>query len=153
MTLHQTTNPGNLTQPFPSMYWLEIQDLMFLKIYPSDNCDIFSQISFVASCTRASSSKKLKHNFRRSSSTKHFYFNRIVYLWNALPPIDISQSYSSIKRQITNFLRDHFTANFNPDHSCTYCITSFAPVPPALTLPTNQPTVSFISYINQIFKL
>ena len=72
------------------MYWLEIQDLMFLikcVKYPSDNLDIFSRKSFVSSCTRASSSKKLKHNLCRSSSTKHFYFNRIVYLWNSLPSI------------------------------------------------------------------
>ena len=104
---------ANLTQPLPSyMYvcWLEIQDLLFLIKcikYSPDNLNIFSHISFVSSCARASSSKKLKHNFCQSLSTKHFYFNRIVYLWNALPPIYTSQSYTSIKRLITNFLSQH----------------------------------------------
>ena len=102
---------------------------------------------FVSSCTKASSSKKLKHNFCQSSSTKHFYFNRIVYLWNALPPIDTSQSYASIKRQITNFLWDHFTANFNLDSPCTYhflCPCSSCML--LLSILTNH---QFISYINE----
>ena len=36
------------------------------------------------------------------------------YLWNALPPIDTSKFYSSIKIQIVNFLQDLFILNFIP---------------------------------------
>ena len=110
-------------QLLPLMYWLEVQDIMFLIKcikHPPDNLHIFSHISFVSSCTRASSFKKIKQNFCRSSSTKHFYYNRIVHLWNALPPLDTSESYSFIKIQIMNFLWDHFKTNFNPDRPCTY---------------------------------
>ena len=59
----------------PLMYWYELQDLMFLVKClkdPSDNFDILSHISFVSSCTRASSSTKLKHNFCRTTTTRHF---------------------------------------------------------------------------------
>ena len=91
---------------------------------PSDNLNIYSYISFVSSCTKASSSKKLKHKLCWSTSTKHFCCNRIVPLRNALPPIDTSKSYASIRIKIMNFLRDHFIANFNPD--CPW--TSSSPV-------------------------
>ena len=46
---------------------------------------------------RAASNNKLCHNFSRLTIVHHFYYNRIVRLWNAIPTIDISQSYTSIK--------------------------------------------------------
>ena len=118
----------------PLMYWFELQDFMYLikcMKDPSDNFDIYSHIPFVTSCTRASSTKTLKHNFCRYSTTQHFYFNRVVHLWNALPPVDITQSYPTIKRQITNFLWDHFTSNFTLTLHALF--TLYTPVPPALT--------------------
>ena len=107
----------------PLMYWFELQDFMiFIKCMqdPSDNFDINSYISFSSSCTRASTTAKLKHNFCRYSTTRHFYTNRIARLWNALPSVDISQSYQTIKHQITSFLWDHFIANFDPNSPCTF---------------------------------
>ena len=109
----------------PLMYWYELQDLMFLVKClqdPSDNFDILSygHISFVSSCTRASSSAKLKHNFCRTTTTRHFYFNRIVHLWNVIPDIDTSQPYCTIKRQISSFLWDHFQSHFDPSSPCSF---------------------------------
>ena len=105
------------------MYLLELQDLMFLikcMQDPSDNFEINSYISISSSCTRASSSAKLNHNFCHYSITRYFYTNRIARLWNALPSVEIFQSYKSLKHQITTFLWDHFIAIFNPDFPCTF---------------------------------
>ena len=67
----------------PLMYWLEIQDVLFLLKHiklPADNFNIFDHVSFVTSCTRASTRKDLKQNFSRCSTTSHFYFNHVVKL-------------------------------------------------------------------------
>ena len=107
----------------PLMYWYELQDLMFLVKClkdPPDNFDILSHISFLSSCTRASSSKKLKHNLCHTTTTRHFYFNRVVHLWNAIPAVDTSQSYYIIKRQLSSFLWDHFQSHFDPNSPCSF---------------------------------
>ena len=45
----------------------------------------------------------------------------IDYLdWNALPPIDLSQSALTIKRKLTVFLFDHFESTFNSDDPCSF---------------------------------
>ena len=75
----------------PLMYWLEIQDIMFLVKClkePSDNFNIFSCVSFSSGTTRSAASRKLIHKFTKFCSSCHFYFNRIVRLWNALPPVN-----------------------------------------------------------------
>ena len=114
----------------PLMTWLELQDIMFLvrclKRSP-DNLNITKVLSFVSSTTRAASNNKLCHNFSRLTIVHHFYYNRIVRLWNAIPTIDISQSYTSIKNKISAFLWDKFLVNFNTDNPCTLhylCICS-----------------------------
>ena len=114
----------------PLMTWLELQDIMFLvrclKRTP-DNLKITKVLSFVSSTTRAASNNKLCHNFSRLTIVHHFYYNRIVRLWNAIPTIDISQSYTSIKNKISAFLWDKFLVNFNTDNPCTLhylCICS-----------------------------
>ena len=90
----------------PLMYWLELQDLMFLiKCIkdPDDNCDISNHVKFMSSPTRASSLKHLQHNISRFSTTRHFYFNRIVPLWNSLvSEIVLSLSVLSIKSTSLN---------------------------------------------------
>ena len=86
----------------PLMHWLEFLDVMFLVKClknPRDNQDLCSFVTFVKSCTRASTTMKLQHNFCHLSTTRHFYFNRIVLLLNAMPPVDISQSFLTIRQQ------------------------------------------------------
>lgn len=39
-----------------------------------------------------------------TSLGRHFYFNRIVCLWNALPPIDLEKSAAVLKNHLTQFL-------------------------------------------------
>ena len=81
------------------MHWLEFLDVMFLvKCLKNrqNNPDICSFVTFAKSCTRAFTIMKLQHNFCHLSTTRHFDFNRIVLLWNALPPVHISQSFLTI---------------------------------------------------------
>ena len=91
----------------PLMYWFELQDILFLvkcMKEPADNFDTSSYISFITSNTRASSTAKLRHNISHFSTTQHFYFNRVIHLWNTLPSIDISESFPSIKHQVICYL-------------------------------------------------
>ena len=83
----------------PLMHWLEFLEVMFLVRClknPRHSPDICSLVTFVKSCTRASTTMKLQHNFCHLSTTRHLHFNRIVLLWNAMPPVDISQSFLTI---------------------------------------------------------
>ena len=64
--------------------------------------------------TRASQSGKFKHKLY------HFYLNRIIRLWNALPTIDMSLPFQSIKHFLFEFLWNHFINHFQSDISCTY---------------------------------
>jgi len=107
------------------MYIYELNDLMFLiksLNTPTENFNIKEFISFNTNSTRSGSHLKLCHP--RALSTNHhhfeFYFNRIVRLWNHMPVIDILLSSHVIKRNLTKYLWNHFTTNFNSDHSCTY---------------------------------
>ena len=105
------------------MYWLDLHGILYvvkaLK-FPSDNTPILRYISFSKSITRSSSHNQLQHNYCRTSLSRHFYFNRIVRLWNKLPPIDLSSSISSIKYRLTTHLWDHFNNHFDPLNSCTF---------------------------------
>ena len=108
---------------FPLMYWLEIQDVMFLVKSlkePADNTTILDYVTFASMNTRSASSGKLVYNYTRYSQSRHFYFNRIVRLWNSLQTIDLNQSIYSIKRQIISRLWLHFQTTFDPDNVCTY---------------------------------
>ena len=111
-------------QLLPLMYWLELQDLMFLVKCikdPSDNFNISSHITFINSTTRASRLNHLQHNYCRSTTIRHFYFNRIASLWNSLVThIDLSLSIHTIKRNILTALWDHFLLNFDPNNPCTF---------------------------------
>ena len=105
------------------MYWFKLHDIIFLVKCmkdPAGNFDVTSYVSFVSWCTRASSAAKLKHNFDHFCTTWHFYFNRVIHLWNAVLLIDISQSDPLIKCQIIGFLWDHFIIHFDPDSPCSF---------------------------------
>ena len=111
-------------QLLPLMMILEINDILFfvksLK-EPTDHFDISRFLTFCSGCTtRLASNLKLKHGLvTTNNSTRNFYFNCLPYLWNSLPPIDISQSLST-KMKLYKHLWNHFTANFDPDNLCSY---------------------------------
>ena len=118
----------------PLMYWFDFQDILFLVrsiLFPSDNFDIFSYVSFCPPGSRSGSSGKLYCQYHRLSTTRHFYFARVVRLWNNLPQIDLSKSFYLIKKQIYNYLWSHFMINFDlSPHSyhfvcpCSSCFVS-----------------------------
>ena len=107
----------------PLMYWLELNDLMYLVNAlknPSDNMSILQFVSFCSSSTRSNTHHKLKHKYNRTSKSHHFYFHRIVRLWNKLPHIDISKSTSHIKHQILRHFWDHFHSHFDSNNTCSF---------------------------------
>ena len=107
----------------PLMHWYELQDMMFLvKCFknPMDNLIIHDYVEFVTSTTRASSNGKLRHKFCRLSTPRHFYFNRIVRLWNLFPRIDLSLSLPSIKHLLLNHLWSNFCSNFDANNVCSF---------------------------------
>ena len=107
----------------PLMYWLELLDIMFLVKCikePDDAFNIFEFISFSTSNTRFGSSNKLQYKYQRSSIMRHFYFNRIVRLWNSLPCINLAMSIDTIKTTVSKHLWDHFTTHFNVNSICSF---------------------------------
>lgn len=114
----------------PLMYWLELQDLLFLiksMKEPSENFNIFQYVKFGTSTTRASSSHHLVHQYHRTSHSSHFYFSRIVRLWNSLQPLDISVSLHLIKSNIKSCLWNHFITNFNSNNVCSFHVVCPCP--------------------------
>ena len=72
----------------PLNHWFDLHDISFLVKClkdPQDNIGISKFVSFTSSNTRATSHHHLKHNFARTSTARHFYFNCVVRLWNSLP--------------------------------------------------------------------
>ena len=107
----------------PLMYIYELNDLMFLiksLNTPTDYFDIRHYISFNTNSTRSGSHLKLCHPRTVSATHHHFYFNRIVRLWNHLPVINLSSPPYVIKQKLTKHLWDHFMVNFNPNQSCSF---------------------------------
>ena len=94
---------------------------------PTDHFDIRRHIQFARNPTKSGTSSKLVHIKALQSSHHHFYFNRIVRLWNHLPEIDTSLSIHTIKNQITAYLWNQFTTSFNSDSLCSYHV--FCPWP------------------------
>ena len=104
---------------------LELQDIIFLiKCFkdPSENFNPLRFISFITHSSRSATNHKLKVNFKRTSHTRHFYFNRVVRLWNCLPSLDSSLSYSSLKYSIKQMFWSYFIKHFNPNITCTFHI-------------------------------
>ena len=107
----------------PLMLWYELQDIMFLVKClkePMDNVNIFDYVQFSTSNTRAGCFNKLIHKLSRTSCDHHFFFNRIVRLWNSMPYIDLTLSFDQIKSKILSHLWSHFTVKFNSDLICTF---------------------------------
>ena len=107
----------------PLMYYLEVNDITFfinnLK-HPDTHFNIKDFVTFSDSSTRSSSSNKLNHTLSSSTSTSHYYFNRLPRLWNSLPPIDLDSSTNTIKSSIIKYLWSHFDSHFDPQNPCTY---------------------------------
>ena len=87
----------------PLMYLYELSDVLFfvrsLK-FPDPSFPIKDYISFSKAPTRSASSSKLSIKSSSTSLSRHTYFCRLVRIWNALPSIDLSLSYSTIKFQL-----------------------------------------------------
>ena len=74
----------------PIALWLDLHDLLFpVKCLQDqeDNLEIYRYITFRSTCTRAGSTGRLLNiKYTRTSAARHFYFNRIVLLWNSAQP-------------------------------------------------------------------
>ncbi len=112
-------------QLLPLSMLLDLNDICFfaksLKLISDNNSfDITKYIKFSHNQTRSRSYKKLVQPLVKNNRDKQFYFNRLPYLWNSLPPIDLSLSFTTIKRKLTDIFWNSFSANFNTDNNCTY---------------------------------
>ena len=109
----------------PLSLWLDLRDVMFLvKCLQSksddSNFNIFDYIKFCSSVTR-SSGVKLAIKYARTSTYRHFYFNRIVHIYNAIcSVITLSDSYYTIQCKVTDYLWSYFNSHFNPHNTCTF---------------------------------
>ena len=87
----------------PLMYTFELNKRVFMLKslkYPSPSFNITDYITFADGNTRSSSSGKIIHVRNNNNAGRHFFFNRIPQLWNALPPIDLSLSIKTNKTRI-----------------------------------------------------
>ena len=122
----------------PLMYVYELNDIMFfIKSYkkPSPHFDIRNYITFSTHSTRSASFSKLVHLRSNASASYHFYFARLVRLWNSLPVIDITLPDYIIKAKITNHLWQNFINKFNSSLPCTFHY--FCPCNSCAKLPHN----------------
>ena len=85
----------------------------------------------LSACNTRSSNIKLLHTRSSNNTSRHFYFNRLPQLWNALLPIDHNLPINSIKSQVMsflwNFLHNFDSNNFCTDHflcSCNSCMVT-----------------------------
>ena len=109
----------------PLSMQLELNDICFfiksLKLtYSNNSFNISMYTSFSVNLTRSGSYRKLIQPLVKSNRDKQFYFNRLPYLWNSLPPIDLSLSFSCIRKKLIDIFWDSFLKRFNPDNHCTY---------------------------------
>ena len=128
----------------PLMYYLELMDILFLVKclqFPDPSFDIKAFVSFSNLSTRSGSTCKLVYRRFSTNKSRHFYFNRVVRLWNSLPPFDISRSLSCIKSTLLDVLWEFFVCHFDPDDPC-----SFHYLCPCSTCHLNYPAPSDFSH-------
>ena len=107
----------------PLMYHFELQDVMFCvkSIQTSStHFNIMDYISFNRNCTRSGNKNKMVHSRSRTNCNRHFYFNRLPRLWNALPLINLDSSAVSIRNMIIKFLQSRFKSVFSSSNLCSY---------------------------------
>ena len=73
---------------------------------PPDNIPISNFIVFLDSSTHSSSQAKIQSTLPppKSTSSNHFYFNRIVRIWNSLSYIDLDSPFLSIESKSIIYL-------------------------------------------------
>ena len=128
----------------PLTYYLELMDILFLVKclqFPDPSLDVRAFVSFSNLSTCSGSACKLVYRCYSTNKFCHFYFNRVVRLWNSLPPIDISQSFSCIKSSLLNVSWEHFVCHFDSDDPC-----SFHYLCPCSTCHLNYPALSNFSH-------
>ena len=81
---------------------------------PTGNFDITKYLSLTAGSTRSSAQGKPKRITMPNKKVRYSYFNRLPFLWNALPPIDLSLLVSQGK---TSFC-GHTLSKFRPNNPC-----------------------------------
>lgn len=105
---------------------LELSDICFFvksfKLHesPDQSFSILKHVSFSQNNTRSGTFNKLVQPPIKLNRDKQFYFNRFPHLWNSLPPIDLSLSFVTIRKQLIDIFWKSFLAKFNPDVSCSY---------------------------------
>ena len=79
-----------------------------------NNLEIYHYITFRTTCTRTGSTgHMLNINYTRTSAARHFYFNRIVLLWNSVQPaINLNDSFKVVRYKLINFLWSHFVNHY-----------------------------------------
>ena len=116
------------TNLLPMSLWPEAQDVMLLiklMLDPPSGFRLEEYITYMSSSTRASSLNKIKSSrllTPRLNITRHFFFNRVIRIWNSLPYIDIQLPYSSIKRHILSIFWKYFLQSYSIDNPCSRCI-------------------------------
>jgi len=106
----------------PLMYIFEIQDVLFaIKSLnsPTSNFDINNYIMFTQDHTRSSTHGKLIHISHSSNLNCNSYFHCLPRLWNALPVTNTSQSITTTKTKLKEFIWKHFFDHFDDNNHCT----------------------------------
>ena len=105
------------TQLLPLTYILDLNDVMFfIKSLHNhhDGFNINDYIKFVTGITRSTSSNKLHQTRSTNNTSRHYYFNCLLRIWNTLPIIDLNDHPTRIKNKLSQYLRIHFLSNFDP---------------------------------------
>ena len=121
----------------PLTLWLESLDvLLLIKLLknPPDNFNIKEYITLTSSRLSCSKLKLNSPQIPRLNPTCHFYINRIVRLWNILPPLDLELPFSALKEEVRLIFWDYFISSYSIDHPCTWYISC-----PCTTCIVNHP--------------
>ena len=125
----------------PLMMMFELNDILFfIKNYISpQNCfQITKWFEFISTSTRSSSSNKLTFSQQNLSfHNYHPFFDKLPRLWNALPPLDLTLSVSTLSRIIKTEFKNKFLTQFNPENPCTYHYACPCNLYPSVPLCTN----------------
>ena len=105
------------------MYFFELNDILFLVKSlksPTPAFNIYDYVTFNTSATRSGTFNKLIHNYAHTNQARHFFFNRIVRLWNSLPTINLNLTTNTIKSILYNHFWSHFHQHFNSNNVHTF---------------------------------
>ncbi len=97
------------------------------------------KITLISSTTFTSSSKlgsnhKLAHNYTRCNKARHFYFNRVVRLWNEMPRINLNMSYREIKNLLLKFF---WASKISTQINCVLTMSTVLALTVSFTNPIN----------------